>query len=113
MGRVAAPHAAAIAKILQNEERGIRAAAAEALSWLEEAGAAYAADILAFTCLPLGRFGHVSIMSRAKKAIAAFFMSELPSTRLTAMKSIIGLLEDKDNPATPQKSFSATALVCP
>ena len=116
MGRVAAPHAAAIAKILQNEERGIRAAAAEALSWLEEAGAAYAADILAFTCLPLGRFGHVSIMSRAKKAIAAFFMSELPSTRLTAMKSIIGLLEDKDNPATPpeelQRNRFSLPLIC-
>ena len=32
-------------------------------------------------------------------------MSELPSTRLTAMKSIIGLLEDKDNPATPPEEL--------
>lgn len=117
MGRVAAPHAAAIARILRDEERGVRSAAAEALSWLEEAGAAYAADILAFTCLPLGRFGrHFSIMSKAKKAIAAFFMSELPSTRLTAMKCIIGLLEDKDNPATPpvelQRNRFSLPLIC-
>eukprot|EP00435_Cladocopium_sp_Y103_P029639 s1314_g7.t1 len=119
MGRVAAPHAAAIAKLLRDEssdQRGVRSAAAEALSWLEEAGAAYAADILAFTCLPLARFRHLSIMSKGKKAIAAFFMSELPSTRLTAMKSIIGLLEDKDNPATPpeeiQRNRFSLPLIC-
>eukprot|EP00435_Cladocopium_sp_Y103_P028135 s301_g7.t1 len=111
MGIVAAPHAAAIAKLLRDKEQGVRSAAADALLWLEEAGAAYAADIVLLMCRP--PYWFFNIRWKVETAIGAFLMSELPSTRLTAMKSVIGLLENEDIPATPRARFERNCLILP
>ena len=117
MGRIAIPHAAAIAGVLRDSSRGVRSAAAEALSWLEEAGAAYAGDILACAFMPLGRarfhFQHFSFLGKAKSAIMVFFESELPSTRLTALESVVKLLEDSDSPATPLEKLYRNRFLVP
>ena len=102
MGRLAAPHAGAIASLLRDNERGVCAAAAELLSWLEEA--AYAVDVLAFGFRPpVGQFGNAEIMGKARQALTVLLESESSSIRLTALKSLIGLMEDTDKPAAQEQ----------
>ncbi|CAJ1374047.1 unnamed protein product [Effrenium voratum] len=111
MGRIAAPHIAAIARLLRDGERGVPLAAAESLSWFEE-GAVYAADILRYACAPSVYSQTLRITGKAVKAVKSFFESDSSSTRLAATKSVIGLLED-DSPVAPDMKAQRERIILP
>ena len=67
------------------QQRAVAITAAVALSWLEEAGAAYASDILLY------RWWNFS--DKARGAFEEMCQSESSATRLAAMKSLTALLE--------------------
>ena len=67
------------------QQRAVAMTAAVALSWLEEAGAAYASDILLY------RWWNFS--DKARGAFEEMCQSESSATRLAAMKSLTALLE--------------------
>eukprot|EP00438_Fugacium_kawagutii_P036066 Skav208487 [mRNA] locus=scaffold87:109798:111555:- [translate_table: standard] len=103
MGQIAVPHASAIARLLSDDQREVRSAAAESLSWMEESGAKYAGDILASAGeFRPTHFGGFLLAQKPKDAVKALLQSELPSTRLAAIKSVLRLLEERDwHPRSP------------
>eukprot|EP00438_Fugacium_kawagutii_P001340 Skav226324 [mRNA] locus=scaffold3301:653519:654949:- [translate_table: standard] len=115
MGQMAVPHAGAIARLLSDERRGVRSAAAESLSWMEEAGAKYAGDMLAFAGEFRQKYFRVFALMRAPKdAVNTFFHSELPNTRLAATKSVVRLLEERDwHPRSPVEKLHLQRFLLP
>ena len=109
MGRHGSAYAAQVAELLREDAEvvlaasgrytfndpssrgaGIRNAAASALSWLEEAGAAFAADVLTF-CWQGPRFA-------ARTTIEAMCQSESAKTRTAAFVSMVRMLENDCEP---------------
>eukprot|EP00438_Fugacium_kawagutii_P036068 Skav208489 [mRNA] locus=scaffold87:120286:121656:- [translate_table: standard] len=117
MGQIAVPHASAIARLLRDDQREVRSAAAESLSWMEESGAKYAGDILASAGefrQRHPRFGRFELAQKPKDAVKAWLQSELPSTRLAAIKSVLRLLEERDwHPRSPIEKLCLHQFLLP
>eukprot|EP00438_Fugacium_kawagutii_P002261 Skav227477 [mRNA] locus=scaffold2491:481829:483583:+ [translate_table: standard] len=117
MGQIAVPHASAIARLLSDDQPEVRSAAAESLSWMEESGAKYAGDILAsageFRPTHFGGFNFL-LAQKPKDAVQALLQSELPSTRLAAIKSVLRLLEERDwHPRNPREKLLLQEFLLP